>query len=703
MKDKNKSKSGFVLAIALALTGAAMILVGGAIAYTSFATRQTNIMVGKSVCRLAAQTAIEATKDTVNSSFQRSIAKSARRVGLASGEVTVDDSYGWFGNSTTPSQTIGKSPNVVTLPATTNINGCSVRVRIGRVFHETGKSSAEVTFVATATRANPGGSVSSSTIEETVRYAAARSQVFNNAYFVNNYGWFQGSGATANGDVRSNGDMFLDTGCKINGRVYASQNDELRVDGNVDGYGTMDNYNTYKSGSYGTSNRARPLLNDYVTHETNPGGYDAPNSNKISDQTLRNRINANLDTMVEMPYIGDLSSDESDYRLWAEELHAANPNLATIKKGGQTLVSVYYDGVGPSGVEYQTDAAGNRLKDSDGKDLRAADYGALVLEGTENDPIVINGPVIIPSDVIIKGYVTGQGTIYSGRNIHIVGDIKYKNPPQWANKSTSNTSNSSKDMLGLMAKGNIVLGDYTESGWLTSISKFLSKQPYVQQYACDTSDASIGYPETFGGDYTVEEWVGNADFNKCKNAGLADFIPGGYKASTGKFGKAQVAYMAGEVTQAKRSDYYYVYNTNKNKIEYKWVSWGDYYTPIVQTVGTAYNRKYYESVCLDTEISSRYKSAITRIDAILYNNHGIFGHLGKCSINGSLVCRNEGIQYSEALYLNWDIRLYSGSNETIDNDSAGLARSRDNPPATIAWQEIPDSENPEPLAEGTGN
>ena len=689
MKDKNKSKSGFVLAIALALTGAAMILVGGAIAYTSFATRQTNIMVGKSVCRLAAQTAIEASKDTVNSAFQRSISKSARRVGLASGEVTVDDSYGWFGNSTTPSQVIGKSPNVVTLPATTNINGCSVRVRIGRVFHETGKSSAEVTFVATATRANPGGSVSSSTIEETVRYAASRSQVFNNAYFVNNYGWFQGSGATANGDVRSNGNMFLDTGCKINGRVFASQNEELDADGDVDGRGKMDNYDTYRSGSYGTSNRARPLLNDYVTHETNPGGYDAPTSRNISDQTLDNRIHANLDTMVEMPYIGDLSSDESDYRLWAEELHAANPNLATIKQGGQTLVSVYYDGVGPSGVEYQTDAAGNRLKDSDGKDLRAADYGALVLEGTENDPIVINGPVIIPSDVIIKGYVTGQGSIYSGRNIHIVGDIKYKNPPQWANKSTSNTSNSSKDMLGLMAKGNIVLGDYTESGWLTSISKFLSKQPYVQQYACDTSDASIGYPETFGGSYATAEYVSNADFNKCKNAGLAAFVPGGYNASTGMFGKMKTV-----TDRVKKTREYTDWRGRKQT---------ETYYENVQRYVADYNRKYYESVCLDTEISSRYKSAITRIDAILYNNHGLFGHLGKWSINGSLVCRNEGIQYSEALYLNWDIRLYSGSNETIDNNSGGLARSHDNPPATIAWQEIPDSENPEPLAEGTGN
>lgn len=39
-----------------------------------------------------------------------------------------------------------------------------------------------------------GTTVVSATIVEKVRFAQQRSKVFNNAYFVNNYGWFQGSG-----------------------------------------------------------------------------------------------------------------------------------------------------------------------------------------------------------------------------------------------------------------------------------------------------------------------------------------------------------------------------------------------------------------------------------------------------------------------------------------------------------------------------
>jgi hypothetical protein len=36
---------------------------------------------------------------------------------------------------------------------------------------------------------------------------------------------------------------------------------------------------------------------------------------------------------------------------------------------------------------------------------------------------------VVPGDVIIKGQVRGQGTIYAGRNIHIVGAITYQQAP----------------------------------------------------------------------------------------------------------------------------------------------------------------------------------------------------------------------------------------------------------------------------------
>lgn len=674
MARQDRACGGFALVTVLALSASVLIAVAAVVGYVAGATRQTAMAVGRDVCRLAAQSGIELAKSKVGDAFQSTLT-SPKVVGSSINASTAC-AFDWFVaySGSTAKRTIG-TRNAVMLPDSLTINGCAVQVGIARVEHASGEQSAVVTFVAEAVRTNPGGTVSSSTIAEAVRFAQQRSPVFDNAYFVNNYGWFQGTGCTANGDVRANGNMYLDSGCKINGKVYAACNSELGVRGEVTNYGTMDSYSTYKSSTYGASNMSRPLSKDPVTEASVAGGYDAPAS--ATTQVKKDRILDNsklhdvgMDDLfehpdalkpVEMPYIGDVSSESSDYRAWAQSLHDADSSMSTIKQGGNTIVSVYYDGVGPSGLTTVTDAYGN--------EVAAPDYGVLVLEGTQNSPIEINGPVVVPNDVIIKGYVKGQGTIYSGRNIHIVGNIQYVNPPSWSGKR-ANSGNSTKDMLGLMAKGNIVMGNYTDSNWLSSIRTYLTTQPYVQQYVCDTSDASIGYPSTFGGSYAATEHVSASDYAKCAAAGLADFTPGGYDSSSGRFGKLR------ETTVTLDTGHWEGSGWNR-----RWVA--DTETRLTHE----YNRKYYESVCADSEVSSRC-STITRIDAVLYNNHGTFGKLGQCSINGSLVCRNEGLQYSSKLYLNWDIRLYSGSSESVDNDKVGLAKGVGGP-SVISWMEVP--------------
>ena len=679
MVDAVEKRRGAALITVLCLTMVVAIGLGAIFGYVANATRQVSLAVGRDVCRLAAQSGIELAKTEVNAAFQRTISASARIIGASFSSGDSTSAFDWFESysGTSPKATIGRS-NTVNVGGERTLCGCTVRVGVGRVQHAVGEQSAVVTFVAEAVRSNPGGTVSRSTIAETVRFAQERSKVFDNAYFVNNYGWFQGSGCTANGDVRANGDMYLDSSCKVNGRVFAARNEELDVAGDVTNYGKMDSYSTYRSTTYGTGNMARPLLKDPVSGTKNNGGFDTPNS--VTTQNLRDRVKANQPLSVEMPYIGDISSSESEYRAWAQGLHSKDSSMSTIKQNGQTLVSVFYDGAGPSGLETVTDSYGNQVT--------APDYGSKVLVGTQQHPLEINGPVVIPGDVIISGYVKGQGTIYAGRNIHIVGNIQYVDPPSWSGKSTANASNATKDMLGLMAKGNIVMGNYTESSWLSNIRTYLTQQPYVQRYACDTSDAAIGYPETFGGSYAATEYVNSTDFGKCASAGLTDYVPGGYDAATGKFGKQWMSYVPGTRTTAPATGYYDVYKSADTK-ERAYLRKGTSYIPCEEQMSVKYNRKYYESVCLDTEVSSRC-STITRIDAVLYNNHGIFGNLGQCSINGSLVCRNEGLRYSSKLYLNWDIRLYSGSSETVDNEKVGLAKGSGNPPRTIGWMELPD-------------
>lgn len=103
--------------------------------------------------------------------------------------------------------------------------------------------------------------------------------------------------------------------------------------------------------------------------------------------------------------------------------------------------------------------------------------GNLVLVGTEDRPIVLNGDVFVTGDVVIKGVVTGKGAIYAGRNTYIAGDLKYKNPPQQLLDAMRNPSGdpsefdqaaqadlaANTDELRLAARANMVLGDYVET------------------------------------------------------------------------------------------------------------------------------------------------------------------------------------------------------------------------------------------------
>ena len=624
MKDR-RSSEGFVLVFSLVLALCVGVILAGTIGYVSYAARQSAVSATRSCCRLAAMSAIEKVKEDVYLAFKR-------RMGNKS--VLGIHVYDWFTTGWSAT-TVGSDgfrvdfdTSLASLRARDDFPAFTdLRVRLRSAPVNDG-SRALVTFFATASRMTGNGIPVSVTIVERVAFGVDRSKVFDYAYFVNNYGWFEGSTITANGGVRANGDMSLSQSPKVNGDVYAAVNAELGVPGDIkNGTGTMDNRSTYRSTQYGTTDRARPLQKS-----PDDGGYNAPVTVTSADLTAR--LHGNLAEGIDMPWISGLN----DYIEYGKELKS------TLRQGGTYYINNanpgdpnygYYQGTGPSG------------------DPTLPDNHALVLEGTQANPIRINGPVVVSNDVVIKGYVTGQGTIYSSRNIHIVGNIQYVNSPNWANKeAAAGNGNSTKDLLCLAAKGNIVMGDCTASGWLdNTLKKVLTQQPYVQPYACAKADdgswidGDIGYPK-----------AGNSVF------------AGNYTAADGGNKVVQEA----------------VYRQEWNGR--RWQNVLDHYD-----YKSATGRRYYDSVVAPNEISSR-ASTITQIDAVLYNNHGIFGKLGQCTINGSLVCRNEGMIFSGKLYLNWDYRLYSGSPENVMNQLVGMPLGTGKPIVQF-WQEVPDEWN----------
>ena len=570
------SRTGFVLPIVIVSILIVAVIAGGVFNYVLFGTRMTSVYTTTTQARLAAQTALDQTKADIRQKYREYY-----RAFPATWNV-----LSWFDTYT--AQVIGTSGYSYTLMRNSTVNGFTVSVTIQgieRALSGEAFQFADVTLQATATGRTSSGIVVAKTIEEEVQYALRRSSVFDHAYFVNNFGWFMGGGVTANGDIRANGDMSLDGNSFVNGFAFAAPNTEVGAPGIVIStarFMTQSEYWT-KAGT-----QARPT--NPTSSETGAWamGYEGKSELRSYQETL------------EMPFLGDLEG----YRTAASNLGG------TIKQNGKTLVNGSYSGVGPSGL-----AAG-------------VDKGCLVLDGTSK-PIEISGPVVVDGDVIIKGTVKGKGAIYAGRNIHIVGDVKYSDAPAWPKPDTKPDqtvkSNENKDMLGLVAKGNIVLGNYTESSWVDSTKAYITP-PFVKAYACDATDASIGYGTTFPGDYTA--------------------LDSGKKVK-------------------------YVYNDKTRKYEPN---------------GTT-SRKYYESAVGDQKVKDAVQSsAITRVDAVLYNNHAVMGTVGKCEFNGALVSRDEGIIYNSSVGFNWDIRLGSRSPDGLDFFIYLPMSVAD--PRVIGWREV---------------
>ncbi len=255
------------------------------------------------------------------------------------------------------------------------------------------------------------------TVTAVARVALGSSDLFAYAYFINNWGWFYGDTIVANGNVRSNG-QFDAGGYSpiINGQPRFQRIDGTDLQGYID-----DNGDGITDGSDGGIYAAWAIKG---TQNVRGMGGLSKNQHEFVDP-------------IPMPNLTDLSLYEQ----------LAREKGGTISIGGQVVVD---DGV---------------VVDDPGEPP------CLYLEGTMDNPIVINGPVVVRKDVIISGYVTGQGVIYDGRNVYVPKNLYYKNPPTTPRPASTSEAdmeawlqeNQNKDFLGLFAREHIAWGDYTDS------------------------------------------------------------------------------------------------------------------------------------------------------------------------------------------------------------------------------------------------
>ncbi len=479
-------------------------------------------------------------------------------------------------------------------------------------------------------------------ISVTVRYSLEPSEVFDYAYFINNWGWFYGNTIYANGNVRSNG-QFDVAGYSptATGQAKYSQVTWDGVNASLSGY-KDDNLDGLMDGNDGGVWSGWDIVG---AQNLQGNGGLAPNQHDFAGS-------------VDMPNLTDLTRYEDQ----------ANLDGSTIKIAGVTVSdSVYGDGPGET--------------------------GNLYLRGTASDPIVLDGPLVARGDVIISGYVTGQGAIYAGGNVYVPDSIKYVDPPTSARPAGVTqtdteswmSSNWNKDFLGLFARENVVVGDHTNSTWRHYVGGWMSHS----MNESEEDAGEDGIPNTIAG---MDGVLGTADDDVLENDGI--WTTEIYSAEDAAHGLIPSGFSVGDPIPGTGEDLdgdgQYDNTTSLADIDLSdpldVAHWGGN-MPIA-------------GIANYSDIATLYAN---NIDAVIYTNHSFaYTVLGNspAQINGALICRNENIVYgTPRIDINYDNRLLGGTSGLAGSLLPQVMDS----PLIVRWQKLdrdPNRYNAAALAAG---
>jgi len=308
-------------------------------------------------------------------------------------------------------------------------------------------------------------------LRATYRVDMGISDIFRYAYFVNNYGWFDaGSKATitVNGEVRANADLdfkganklgngfysanYNITNISLNGDLYASNNPDLKnpssgnqATGKITGdpdqpWDWMDYF--WRKRSHSQSSLAGPYLNNgywFTAADSDRWRSQVRPARSLVDPLSSNIITGKSQTppppISGTPTILPLGSGWNDLYTKTKDTTTVVDQQRFESQPVHDMPYIgdlsFYTTLGKAlGSKLQYLDSSNQLKTIDTANPYTSQV-PLVLIGTDSNPITISGPVVIPTDVIIKGVVKGRGTIYAGRNVHVIGEVTYKAPPSW--------------------------------------------------------------------------------------------------------------------------------------------------------------------------------------------------------------------------------------------------------------------------------
>lgn len=469
-------------------------------------------------------------------------------------------------------------------------------------------------------------------IQRVVRFELGPASAFDYAYFANNYASISGQKLAMYGAVGANGNVDLSGNPLIDGSIFAAVNSDLGSLGVINGSARSDSLASYR-GLASTDPNMRPANPTAEPEDKNkngkldPGedsnnnglldnfayvvGYDGLPALKTAQDQEAMPDFSNLDYYRELaqnyvrpvrPDLGEAGGTPGGIvkQLSAPGLDPTNPANYT------ALINGDYGFNGEPGFESQvSNGVVTHTNFTNKLDLLTPQKnGNVALIGTPAQPLVVLGPVVISSDLAIKGVMKGQGTIYTGRNTHVVGDLTYSDAPQWkqndVNFATTAANNKQKDIVGFGVAGNVVFGDYTNAD--TNADQW------------NTVKGLISPP------YTHKEYLGTSQtkgFNLLQLvAWLLNTLDGmnGYNNANGWFDGNYLGLDGGKY-----------YNANGT----------------VPLLGN--NRAFYQSSFSKAYIHSIATTNPQNVHGIFYTQHFFGGRLNGMKLLGAMIARDEAI------------------------------------------------------------
>jgi len=500
----------------------------------------------------------------------------------------------------------------------------------------------------------------SRTVVATICLELRPSRVFDYTYFLNHWGWTEGipSKFSMWGNVRANGHFsFSNSSLYLNGNPESTW---LRGQCKYKDSGGI--YSGFSiTGASSLNGMGKLPVNQHMNEDKNANGILDPGEDHDQDGKLTRP------ELVPMPNLTDMNLYEDYAKSW--------------NNGAGSSIRI--EGAGEGGSDLLVSNAVYRDE--------AGEKGNLVLWGTQQNPIMIDGPVVVRGGLIIKGYVKGKGSLYVQDNVYIPDNLAYVNPPvgkpNWNyfdysdpqvryrtwNQAASAwcEENADEDGLGLFAREHVVIANFENSSWKSSVNTWLNNPANESAERANgldhmprTNDAGEGDPKWTVDYYTQEDLEAGLI---PPGKGVGDVVPGSGED------------IDGDGVLDDRI------NVNEFNLPaaLKQANWGGWTPPEIVWPPSGINYGQF--------LNANGGENMDHIDALLYTNHATVGAWGKSSpkmhLLGGIVSRIEAIILKNDGSADWihDERFTGGG------EQFGFILPRVKAPVRVVhWAEVPE-------------